>query len=65
MLRFMRKRYNAGFVRGVRLGKMNERYRIIELLENIYPDPHLGADDDCEDCWLIRHAIELIKGEAK
>ena len=63
MLRFMRKRYNAGFVRGVRLGKMNERYRIIELLN----DEQSNSECVCENGFTCyRHyLIALIKGKNK
>lgn len=56
MLKFIRKRYNAGFVRGVKLGKINERYRIIRLIE----------DGPIEFTPLVRQTlVVLIKMEEK
>lgn len=52
---------NTAYVNGVDVGLLQERERIIALLEDWIPDPH-SESEECSDCQLIRDLIALIKG---
>lgn len=39
-----------------------ERKRIVQILNSVIPDPH-GEHEECDDCWFIRHALELIEND--